>query len=326
VSRDVSVVLGVPARLVVLLLALAACQPSGPDPAGGAPLVPLSEAVPPQLRPFTGSPAPPCRSAQLAVVGAGFAFTPAAAGGTGEVRLHNTSQSACRLTGRPDVHVVGAVPAPQQRTTAQPAEPPRFPSVVAPESVLLALPPGADAVLAVDWRNWCVPPTTGAPRPPRAIQLDLPDGGGSIDVNYNAVPACEAPADATSVGVRPFQPAPLPSTPPWTSTALQATIAPVTARRGETVQYVVELHNPSAVPVSFATCPLLVQMLAPAGRPEARSLNCADAGSLPAGGSLRFAMRIQVPPDAPAGRNGLFWELDPTGMQGPLATTQVTVS
>jgi len=37
-------------------------------------------------------------------------------------------------------------------------------------------------------------------------------------------------------------------------------------------------------------------------------------------------MRIQIPADAPAGNNGLFWELDPTGGQGPEAVSHIEVA
>jgi hypothetical protein len=67
-------------------------------------------------------------------------------------------------------------------------------------------------------------------------------------------------------------------------------------------------------------------MLAPTGHPEVHQLNCRAAGPLPAGGALRFEMRIQIPMDAPAGNNGLFWELDPTGTRGPETTSGVVVA
>jgi hypothetical protein len=37
-------------------------------------------------------------------------------------------------------------------------------------------------------------------------------------------------------------------------------------------------------------------------------------------------MRIQVPADAPAEANGLFWEFDPTGAQGPQAVSRLVVA
>jgi hypothetical protein len=55
------------------------------------------------------------------------------------------------------------------------------------------------------------------------------------------------------------------------------------------------------------------------GRPRA-------ASPIQPAGSLRFEMRIQVPADAPAEANGLFWELDPTGAQGPQAVSRLVVA
>jgi hypothetical protein len=169
--------------------------------------------------------------------------------------------------------------------------------------------------------------------PPRAIRVTLPEGGGSVDAGYNAVPPCETPTAPSTIGVRPFQPAPLASTQPWTSVALQATIEPVSAdeaqltgKPGGTVRFAVVLHTPSTTPVPFDRCPALVQMLAPSGSPQLGQLNCRAAGTLPAGGSLRFEMRIPIPADAPKGDNGLFWELDPTGAQGPEAVSRVVVT
>jgi Protein of unknown function (DUF4232) len=312
------------------LLALAGCTSAAHRPAQ-VPLVPWDGTVPAQLRPAATAPAPPCQASRLRVVGDGFRFEATISGGTGRVLLRNAGPAACQLTGRPDVQVVGAVPAPPQQQTPLPAQPPSFPSVAPPEDSLRSVPPGGSAALDVDWRNWCVPPTRTQPRPPRAIRLTLP-GGSSLDVDYNGVPPCENADAASTLGVHPFQPAPLPGTAAWTSTVLQATIQPLdgskgklTGRRGDTVRFAVLVRNPSAAPVGFARCPLVVLMLAPAGRPEAHQLNCAAAGQLPAGGALRFEMRVQIPADAPAGDNGLFWELDPTGSQGPEATSRITV-
>jgi hypothetical protein len=305
---------------------------SAHDPGSGARLVPWDGTVPAQMQPPTGAPAPACQASGLAVVGSGFQFAPAISGGTGEVTLRNAGSAACRLTGRPDVRIVGAVGAPEQQQTPLPAQPPAFGTVTPPEGRLLAVPPGGTVTLSVDWRNWCVPRTSPTPLPPRAIRLTLP-GGGSIDVDYNAVPPCDTPTSAATIGVRPFQPAALPATTPWTSSVVQATIQPLsggkgqlTGRRGGTTRFAVQVRNPSATPISFERCPLVTEMLAPAGRPEVHQLNCRAAARLPAGGWLRFEMRIQIPTDAPAGNNGLFWELDPTGSRGPQAVSRVVVA
>ena len=303
------------------MLVLTGCSTARHD----VPLVPWDDTV-------MAAPSPaaaPCQAARLAATG--FQFTATASGGTGAASLRNTGPDACRLSGRPGVEVVGAVPAPSQRQLPLPADTPEFPTVVPPDSALSAVPPGGSVTVSVDWRNWCVPAGAPAPVPPRAIRLTLPDGGGAVEVPYNAVPPCETPGDPSTLGVRPFQPAPLPSSPPWTVTGLRATIQPLTGNagltgtRGGTVRFAVLLQNPSSAPVPFDHCPLVVEMLAPAGRPEAHQLNCRAAGVLPAGGALRFEMRVPVPADAPDGANGLFWELDPTGSQGPQVTARVTV-
>ena len=319
--------------LGALVLVLAGCSAAHHDPTAGGPLVPWDGAVPVALQPPPVASAPRCQAARLRVVGTGLQFAPAVSGGTGEITLRNLGPNACRLTGRPQVQIVGAIPAPRQLQEQLPAEPREFPTVTPPANMLLAVPPGAEVSLDIDWRNWCVPETSGKPVPPQAIRLTLPGSAGTLDVRYNAVPSCDTPGAPTTVGVHPFQPAPLPATRPWTSTVVQATIrpfsggeGPLTGKPGETARFVVQIRNPSPAPISFERCPLIVEMLAPAGRPEVHQLNCAAAVQLPAGGSLRFEMRIPIPADAPAGNNGLFWELDPTGAQGPEATARLVVS
>jgi len=325
---------GTPARLLIFIAVVLAtgCSSTRQDPAGNGPLVAWDGTEPPQLRPAPAAPAPPCQAGALKVDGAGFQFAPAISGGTGEVTLRNAGSAACRLTGRPDVRVIGAVPEPAQRQTPLPAESPAFPAVVPPDRALLSVPPGAAVTASVDWLNWCISPSATKPIAPKAIRLTLPSGTGSLDVDYNAVPACDSPEAPTTLGVRPFRPAPLPASTPWTTSVVQAAIQPLsggrgqlTGRRGEEVRFAVELRNRSTAPIPFDRCPLVVEVLAPAGASEVHQLNCRAAGQLPATGSLRFEMRIRVPADAPPGSNGLFWELDPTGAGGPEAVSKIVV-
>ena len=313
---------------------LAGCSSggAGQGPTDRGPVVPWDGTVPTQLQPSTVAPATACRAGQLRVVGPGFAFAPTLAGGSGTVTVRNAGPAACRLTGRPTVRLVGARPTPPQRDVALPAQQPEFPNLAAPDTTLLALPPGGMATLAVDWRNWCLPSDGGAkPVPPRAVRISLPGARGELDAEYNAVPQCDAPGRPSTLGVHPWQPAPLPTTPPWSATAVLAKIepldgpGPIVGRRGAVVRYAVRLRNPGTAPVTFERCPLVVEMLAPSGSVEGHQLNCAAAGVLAAKGSVRFEMRIRVPVDAPIGPNGLFWELDPTGAQGPEAVGRVIV-
>ena len=322
----------VKAALLVAAVLLAGCS-SSHRVSRSVPMVPWGDAVPASLHgPSVQAVAPPCRASALRVVGRGFRFDPALAGGTGTVTLRNAGRSACRLTGRPTVRLVGAPHAPLQRQTAARPQPPAFPAIVPPSTTLLALPPGADAVLGVDWRNWCVP-GAGTSRlvPPRAVQVTLPGRRGSLDIDYDAVPACDTPGQPSMLGVRPFAPAPLSASPPWHAGQLEASIVPVTGsrlvgQRGQVARFAVRLRNASATTVGFEPCPLLAQVLAPSGTPEAHLLNCAAADPIPPGRSLTFEMRIRVPDDAPLGNNGLFWELDPTGAQGPEVVSGLNVT
>jgi hypothetical protein len=98
------------------------------------------------------------------------------------------------------------------------------------------------------------------------------------------------------------------------------------APRGAELRYAVELRNASPTEtIRFERCPIVVETLAPAGRPEAHALNCRGAKPLAPGRSLRFEMRLRVAANAPVGPNGLFWELDPLGAQGPEVASRVVV-
>jgi hypothetical protein len=268
--------------------------------------------------------APRCHAAQLRVVGPGIAFRPAAAGAgaTGTATLRNAGPAACRLDGRPTVRFVGAPAAPAQVQVALPAEPPTFPAVVPPASLLRALRPGAAATVTIDWRNWCVPGAGAGARlvPPRAARLALP-GGGSLDVGYSAVTPCVDPGRPATVGVRPFQPAPPAEPGGWTNVRVQAAVRSLSgepaaphARRGELLRFAIELRNPNQqATIGFARCPALAELLAPAGVTEVHQLNCAAARPIPPGAASLFEMRVRVPAGAPLGSNGLFWALDVTG-------------
>ncbi len=315
---------------------LAGCSSSHGGKPGGPSLVPWDSSAPAQLQAQQVAPAAPCRASRLKVVGTGFLFTPGLSGGTGTVTLRNTGPAACRLTGRPGVRVVGALPQPRQQQVPLPSLVPAFPQVLPPASTLQRLPSGATATLTVDWRNWCVPGASHATKPltpPRALRITPTGGLGSLDVGYDAVPSCDAPGKPSTLGVRPFQPAALQTGQPWTSGVVKASItplpggkSPIAGKRGQVASFAVHLQNVSATTVRFDRCPLVIEMLAPAGQPEVHQLNCRAASAIPPGGSLGFEMRIQVPNAAPLGNNGLFWELDPTGTQGLEVVSRLVVA
>lgn len=317
--------------------AIAGCSsPPAAHPAPPEHVIAWDAAVPSQLTAPQDRPAAPCRASRLRVTGSGFQFTADAAGGTGSVALRNTGPGPCRLTGRPTVRLAGAPRAPAQRQVDLPPQAPTFPEVLRPAMTLRALPAGATATLSIEWTNWCVPGAARSAKaqvPPSAVRITLGRGLGSLDARYNAVPGCETPGQPSTIGVRPFEPSPLPATQPWTTANVKATIEPLgghgsslTGKRGRAARFVIRLRNESATRVRLRHCPLLAEDLAPAGQTEVHQLNCRAAPSIPPGGSLLFEMRIHVPASAPPGRNGLLWQLDPTGAQYPEAVSGLTVS
>jgi Domain of unknown function (DUF4232) len=328
-----------PGMALALLCTGAAAGCSAPAAAAHARpehVIAWNGAVPSQLEARPALPAAPCRASQLRVAGSGLQFVPGVVGGTGVVALRNTGPASCGLTGWPTVRLVGAPRAPAQRQVDLPAQVPTFPQVLQPAATLRALAPGATATLSIDWINWCVPGAVGSAKPqvpPAAVRITLGRGLGSLDVGYNAVPDCDTPGQPSTIGVKPFAPSPLPATQPWTTAKVKATIQPLnepgaslTGKRGQVVRFAVRLQDTSAAPVRFDPCPLVAETLAPSGQPEVHQLNCRSAGAISPGGSLVFEMRIHVPIDAPLGNNGLFWELDPTGAQGPEAVSGLRVS
>jgi hypothetical protein len=84
------------------------------------------------------------------------------------------------------------------------------------------------------------------------------------------------------------------------------------ATRGATLHYTVTLSNPTASPVSLASCPAYTQSLYADGKVAASTLllNCAAAGaSIPANSSISFEMQAPVPPDLTSDSLKLSWKL-----------------
>jgi hypothetical protein len=267
-----------------------------------------------------------CRAAQLRLPGE-VRFVPRLNGGIALVTLSNVGRHACRLAGRPRVHFVHKGGPAQVQSKIAPT-PSTFPEVPYPPSSLLALPPGESGAVTVTWDNWCDLKVPGKPHvPPSAIRMVLPHGGGSLDTDYNAVPQCVDPTAPSTIGVSDFQPSLIPTGRPWTDAFLRASIPdqPLRVQRGRVLRFHVVLKNLSKTTARFGRCPAYAQQLVPAGRVKVYSLNCSAARPIRPGASLAFAMRLDVPRDAPPGHNGLFWMLDPFGQQGPELNVRVDV-
>ena len=169
------------------------------------------------------------------------------------VTLRNIGRHTCRLTGRPRVRFVHTVP-PAQVQSAVPPTQTSYPEVTYPESSLLALRPGEFGAFTVTWDNWCDPKIPGKKRvPPKAIRVTLPDGGGSLDADYNAVPPCLDPSQPSTIGVSVFEPTPVRAVRPWTDAFLRASVPdrPLRARRGAVLHFQVVLENRSKTTAGF---------------------------------------------------------------------------
>ena len=94
---------------------------------------------------------------------------------------------------------------------------------------------------------------------------------------------------------------------------------PATVRRGATLDYVVTLTNTGPDAVSLDPCPAYHEEFFK--HMESYQLNCAP-GTIPAGGSVRFAMRIGVVSFTPPGPTRLTWALiEPAGDSAAASTT-----
>jgi hypothetical protein len=94
--------------------------------------------------------------------------------------------------------------------------------------------------------------------------------------------------------------------------------APDEATRGSTLHYTVTLSNPTANPISLASCPGYTQSLYVDGKAtdSTSRLNCGGAGAqIAAKSSVSFEVQAQVPADLAAGSAKLSWKLqDGPGM------------
>src|SRR5215475_3194920 len=315
--------------LVTPLVLIAACGGSNSaDLKVDGPVVPWIPNQPAELAQRTPASAP-CQAADLAVHGQVDFVSNGKGGGIAVIALENKGKQECRLEGRPSVKLVHRGE-PKQVNAPIDRPPVIFPDTAYPLSSLLAVQPGEVAGLTVTWTNWCDPQIPGKKRvAPSAVRITLPNGTGSVDADYNAVPACLDPKSPSTIEVSPFETAKVKPTPPWTTAngAIKASVAnqPVHGKPGQNLEFTVVLENTSHETVRFDRCPSYVQQLVPAGQVEVHVLNCAHAQPLAPGKREAFAMQIRVPENAPVGGNGLFWGLDPFGAKAPTINARATI-
>lgn len=179
------------------------------------------------------------------------------------------------------------------------------------------------ADLRVDWS----PPYCG-PNGPQQLMIELPDDGGTLPapVQQATMPPCTGPYPegdrglrshlSTSAFDRARQPTPLNS--PLRVLRASAEQLPESAQPGQAIEYIVRLTNPTAQDVMLEPCPGYYTsrfVLGTGDRAGFNSgqvyrLNCRPVSAVPAGGSIAFRMRADVPADPPGGPTfSVSWRL-----------------
>ena len=276
----------------------------------------------------------PCQSTDVAAVyGGGM-------GATGHiintVLLANTGRTACSLQGYPQVSLTltnGSAVAARQ-VNANPMGPvPAGPVVLQPGSP--APVPHSDvpggAMVFFEWYD-CPEPTVSV----GGLVVELPGGGGKLVLPAGqpgpgglSSSRCDDPSQGQVLYVGPFQGAAsnAPTAAPPAQLAV-AVHAPATVVAGQRLQYQVTLTNVSGAPFHFDACPPYREAMDTVPSKQVvgmYQLNCVPVGTLAFGGTVTFAMVLEIPNDAPTGLQMLSWRYGAFLADGG-ATADITIT
>jgi Protein of unknown function (DUF4232) len=286
------------------------------SPAAG--IVPWADLPAPAFVEPTPAPYPtdarPCRQQDLAVkVGPG-------GGALGNYNLPvsfvNVSTTACLLAGSPTIAGLTAAGTlvPLNASGGSYFGDPGPTADMAPGGITALNISGADACPAIIGGAHKVYPTLRLGLASGG-SIDIP-GGGFDTVCGVSVSAFGVPADAPSTAGPP--PSPLTA----------AISAPATAAPGAVLEFTVTLSNPTAADVALEPCPAYEEFVGSGDTTWVATirdyyLNCATASTIPAGGTLKFAMRLALPANQPAGTAKFGWDIQ--GGVGPWANAPLEV-
>jgi Domain of unknown function (DUF4232) len=237
-----------------------------------------------------------------------------ATGHTGTfVHLQNTGRSRCTLAGSPQLTGLTApgarVPIPAEHGTFfdSPPETQQRPATIDPTE---------QAVLTIETSLGCAGGAPASTRTYRRVQIGLPDGA-TFQVADRLDSSCPF-----RIGTW-YRPTPQPLEPPEPWPTLQARLqgVPATVHPGQPFDYVIELTNTGPASVPLNPCPAYTEALG--GTRGDYRLNCQAGTVIPAFGSMRFAMRLNVGTDVPSGPAKLLWALHGSTVA---AGTEVTVT
>lgn len=148
------------------------------------------------------------------------------------------------------------------------------------------------------------------------IDVVLPDGGGTLSVNFAVRAGYSAGCDGGSVspsGVLRSQFIPTGfESPRFQYLPVSLSIdAPKSVKRGSTLVYYVTIRNDSTTTdYPLTPCPDYIEILGLKKAIAEYALNCRPVGDVRPGASVRFEMRLQIPPTMPVGLTSLRWMLN----------------
>jgi Protein of unknown function (DUF4232) len=228
----------------------------------------------------------------------------------GEVLVTNVSNTECTLQGETDVRLYsGEREVPIEYGDSVNAE---------ARARVIAVPPGGQATLRLDWS---APFCAKGYGPPYRLRITLPNNGGVLfaPVEPEETPPCSGndihPEITGFLYASAFDQE-LVYDPdrlvPSALMVLTATMSgPASVRPGERVVYYVTLANPTDKPVPLEPCPGYTVELFSQGDATHQALNtntlyrlnCRPVHEIPARGQLRFEMVVVVPSFLTAGRS-----------------------
>jgi uncharacterized protein DUF4232 len=300
-----------------------AAQPSNPVAArvalSNSAVVPWIDAAPPSYQPPAMSTPPPL-PADARPCGAADVVTSLdpnnGAGGhsVSYVRFRNASRSTCLLAGYPKV------------TASEPGKP----DVLGSDGSFFQfgrpanLAPGSNStVLGLETDTYCAARPGGGGGGDWYHQFDIAlPGGGTVRQDLPG-----AGLDLTC-GLHltrfedPATPQPEPIEPLAGLTA--ALVLPRSAHAGDTLDYQVDLRNSTKHAVDLRPCPAYLEaVLGAVPVKQSYALNCTPIGTMAAGQTVRFAMRLVLPASMPVGPLHISWQTTVgVGTTGTLVITQ----
>ena len=298
--------------------AVTSVGPTKPAPSPALEIVPWVDRSAPAFVDPTPRPYPTdaraCRPTDLAV----HVGEPGAAAGNTNlpVEFVNTSSSTCLLNGYPTISGVrsnGSLVPLQTRQGSYFPDP----------GPVANIGPREVAALNISSSD-CASADSGQQVSYSTLRISLP-GGGSTDVpvgSFNTI----CGVSVSEFGVPADEvPVPVPSPSPLTARMS----APTTAAPGQDLEFTVTLTNPSSRDYLLDPCPAYTEFVGTGtatiwvATVRDYYLNCDGTPTIPAGRSVTFEMRLQLPADQPNGMAKFGWDIQGGG--GPSANAPLEI-